>query len=143
MRTLGFLGGLPVELHKWSVGVPWLGIGCGSRVPVGSCDLSHVCSRIYHSSSRIPQPRCLIVGPICPCGMAKVNRVQMEVGMPRLKRSAFRHHLSGRVSHVDLEYIRTMLQQENREHFQRPTCSQDPPCFQIHCTVHTPRKGPL
>ena len=40
VRTLGFLGGNPVDLHLWSVRVPWLGIGDGSRVPMGSHGLT-------------------------------------------------------------------------------------------------------
>jgi hypothetical protein len=32
---LGFLGQSPVGIHRWSVVVPWLGIGYGIRVPMG------------------------------------------------------------------------------------------------------------
>jgi hypothetical protein len=37
----------PVGLHKWSIGVPWLGTGCGSRVPMGSCE-SVTCRILFH-----------------------------------------------------------------------------------------------
>lgn len=55
---------------------PGAGLGC----PWAASSLSHVLSRIHHSSRRMPQPRCLIVDHICPCRMATMNKAQMEQG---------------------------------------------------------------